>query len=124
MPRPRPRHKLLLLAQNEVHRCLKRLPADLRLAAEECPVSFEEELPEDESHTDEEVLGLFEGRSRLEAAPQSLEEMPCIRLFLCNLWAFAGEDPRYYRWEVSKTYLHELGHYLGWDAEEVEMLGL
>jgi len=121
---PRPRHKLLLLAQNEVHRRLKCLPAEIRKAAEECPVSYEEEAPEGEDLAGEELLGLFEGRSRLEPRPRTLEEMPCIRLFLCNLWAFAGEDTRHYRWEVSKTYLHELGHYLGWDEGQVEALGL
>lgn len=121
---PRPHHKLLLLAQNEVYRCLRRLPKDIRQAAEECPVSYEDEAPEEDQEEEEEVLGLFEGQSRLEPAPRSLEEMPCIRLFLCNLWAYAGENARYYRWEVSKTYLHELGHYLGWDEEQVENLGL
>ncbi len=50
--------------------------------------------------------------------------MPCITLFLQNLWEFAGEQDRPYRREVRKTFLHELGHYLGWDEEEIEALGL
>lgn len=34
------------------------------------------------------------------------------------------KNPRHFREEVATTLLHELGHYLGLDEDEVETLGL
>jgi predicted Zn-dependent protease with MMP-like domain len=122
MPHP----KLLRLAEGEVQRTMERLPAEVRVAAEECMTvyeSMEEALEEDEGIS-EDLLGLFEGFSRLDPIPAGPEDMPRIRLFLDNLWDFVGGDEREFRKEVRITWLHELGHYLGWGEEEVEALGL
>jgi len=121
-----PSRKLLTLAENEVERVLSRLPADVLAAAAECPVWYEEmeEALETGEDVPEDVLGLFEGSSRLDPVPGSPEDMPRIRLFLDSLWDFAEGDERTYRKEVRTTYLHELGHYLGWDEEQVAALGL
>ena len=54
----------------------------------------------------------------------STEEMPRIRLFLDNLWDASNGELETYRYEVRITFLHELGHYLGLDEEEVAALGL
>ena len=121
-----PSRKLLTLAENEVERVLAKLPADVRAAAGECPVWYEEmeEALETGEDVPEDVLGLFEGNSRLDPPPADPESMPRIRLFLDSLWDFAEADERIYRKEVRTTYLHELGHYLGWDEEQVAALGL
>jgi predicted Zn-dependent protease with MMP-like domain len=122
MPHP----KLLRLAEAEVQRNLERLPADVREAAAECVVSFEDisdAVAADDAMADD-LLGLFEGLSRLDPLPGGPEDMPRIRLFLDNLWDYAGNDERVFRREVRITWLHELGHYLGWGEEEVEELGL
>lgn len=110
--------KLLRLAENEIRRTLHKLPPDIRAAAEECQVIF------DDGEDDDGLLGVFEGNSRLDPPPADPVDMPCITLFLQNLWEFAGKQDRPYRREVRKTFLHELGHYLGWDEEEIEALGL
>jgi predicted Zn-dependent protease with MMP-like domain len=47
-----------------------------------------------------------------------------IILFLENLWAFADEDEEIYREEVWVTYIHEFGHYLGLEEDELEERGL
>ena len=70
------------------------------------------------------LLGLFEGSSRLDPQAETPDQLPHIRLFLDNLWDFAERDPAVYRDEVRTTLLHELGHYLGLDEEDVEALGL
>ena len=122
MPHP----KLLRLAEAEVQRTLERLPADVREAAAECVVSFEDiadAVAQDDAMGDD-LLGLFEGLSRLDPLPGGPEDMPRIRLFLDNLWDYAGNDDQEFRREVRITWLHELGHYLGWGEEEVEELGL
>ena len=122
MPHP----KLLRLAETEVQRALSKLPPDVQSAAGECAVWYEdmeEAIADDASITDD-LLGLFEGLSRLDPLPAGPEDMPRIRLFLDNLWDYAGREERQYRREVRITWLHELGHYLGWGEEEVEALGL
>jgi predicted Zn-dependent protease with MMP-like domain len=49
---------------------------------------------------------------------------PQILLFLENIRDYAEGDESLYRDEVRLTYLHELGHYLGWDEDEVARRGL
>jgi predicted Zn-dependent protease with MMP-like domain len=49
---------------------------------------------------------------------------PQILLFLENIWDYAGGDTGLYRDEVRITYYHELGHYLGWDEDELSRRGL
>jgi predicted Zn-dependent protease with MMP-like domain len=122
MPHP----KLLRLAEAEVQRTMERLPPQVRDAAAECLFTFEDiadAAAEDETMADD-LLGLFEGFSRLETLPSGPEDMPRIRLFLDNIWDFAGSDEGTFRREVRITWLHELGHYLGWGEEEVDYLGL
>ena len=53
-----------------------------------------------------------------------MDDFPRIRLFLDNLWDFSGEDMAAFREEVKTTLLHELGHYLGLDEDQVEALRL
>ncbi|MFZ4767266.1 MAG: metallopeptidase family protein [Roseimicrobium sp.] len=122
MPHP----KLLRLAEAEVERATKQLPEMVRSAAAECLLSYEDiaQAMEDDDSLDEELLGLFEGSSRLEPLPSGPEDMPRIRLFLDNLWDYSGGDERAFREEVRITWLHELGHYFGWGEDEVEVLGL
>jgi predicted Zn-dependent protease with MMP-like domain len=48
-------------------------------------------------------------------------------LFLENLWLMIeeeGGDERDFRFEVRTTLLHELGHYLGLNEEDLEERGL
>jgi len=49
---------------------------------------------------------------------------PQIILFLENLWDFAEGDEEMFREEVATTLLHELGHYLGLDEDDLTDRGL
>lgn len=111
-------------ANEELKALIKILPDDVRAAAGKVPVSIEEntgsgafdgELAGDE-------LGLFEGPTADEETDPS--ELPRIRLFLANLWDSVEQDEQDFRDEVGITFLHELGHYLGWDEAEVSERGL
>lgn len=111
-------------ADEELKSLVKVLPADIQNAAQKVGISLEEKpgqgAYDDQLEGDE--LGLFEGPSAMdEAGP---EELPRIRLFLTNLWEWTDEEEHDYRDEVGTTFLHELGHYLGWDEEEVNQRGL
>ena len=65
------------------------------------------------------ALGLFLGESM--ADPPSNHPQPTqIILFLNNLWEFTGTDESTFLEEVRITYLHELGHYFGFDEDDLE----
>jgi predicted Zn-dependent protease with MMP-like domain len=118
--------RLAALAEEVVAATQRRLPADVREPARQVPVCFEARpnaaLLADDVEPD--ILGLFVGPAHDDepGAPQPLP--PQILLFLANLWDYAEGDEQVYRDEVRITYLHELGHYLGWDESDLENRGL
>lgn len=121
-----PWHRLLALAQGEVRATIAELPAELRARAEPLPVVYERvpsaEMLDEVVQTD--TLGLFVGEAFPdgEGGPSPLP--PQIFLFLENLWDFAEGDEETYLDEVHITYIHELGHYLGLNEDELEERGL
>ena len=120
------RQQLQRQAEAVIEKVLGQLPDPLRSAAEECviePLFLRDCLKEGEP-LDEDLLGLFEGCSRADGLPESPMDLPRIRLFLDSLWDFASQDLAIYRQEVRITLLHELGHYLGLEEDEVAALGL
>ncbi len=115
---------LSVWADEELKSLIKVLPTDIQEAAGKVAISFEGKPGEGayDDQLDGDELGLFEGPSAMdEAGP---EELPRIRIFLTNLWEWVGQDEQDFRDEVGTTFLHELGHYLGWDEEEVAERGL
>jgi len=116
--------KLQALALAEVEATLAVLPKPLRERAEKLPVTFECQpnagLQTDGIEVD--TLGLFTGP---EFADEGNVPMPPqIILFLENIWDFAEGDEETFRDEVHTTFLHELGHYLGLDEDELTKRGL
>jgi predicted Zn-dependent protease with MMP-like domain len=114
------------LATQVVAAAQKRLPPDVRTAATAVPVCYER-VPNaalrDEGW-EEDILGLFVGHEHGAELTDGQPLPPQILLFLENIWDYAEGDPETYRDEVRLTYLHELGHYLGWDEDEVAERGL
>ena len=69
------------------------------------------------------LLGLFSGH----AFPDEVSDPPAppqVYLFLENLWDYCEEDKTTFAEEVRITYLHELGHYLGLEEDDLESRGL
>ena len=113
--------KLERLAADEVDAVLAALPAPLAEPARQVPVLFER-LPDPDDGQGDDLLGLFIGP---ELAHEGDEPMPPqIILFLENLWDEAGGNEPAFRNEVRITYLHELGHYLGLDEDDLFKRGL
>jgi predicted Zn-dependent protease with MMP-like domain len=115
------------LAEDEVRHTLKALPRALRDKARALPVTYEP-LPNAALVSDgvePDTLGLFVG------GDHDTEELdpipPQIILFLENIWLMIeeeGGDERDFRAEIRTTLLHELGHYLGLDEDDLVDRGL
>ena len=105
-------------ARRIVVQTLHRLPAELRDAARQVPVCFED-VPDDMLVADglaPDILGLFVGAPRHEHAHDP-GPPPQIILYLENLLDECEDAGTTFEEEVRRTYLHELGHYLGLDEE-------
>ena len=68
------------------------------------------------------TLGLFTGAKFAEEGNVPLPSQ--IVLFLENIWDVAEGSEEVFREEVRTTFLHELGHYLGLDEDELTGRGL
>ena len=116
----------MAIAQSEVTATLASLPGPVRERVRPLPVTYET-VPNAAIIADgyePDLLGLFVG-SALDEEAQSLSPLPPqIILFLENLWDFAENDDEIFREEVRVTYLHELGHYLGLDEDDLFDRGL
>ena len=114
---------LIEVATEEIEKTRSELPAPLRDALSEVAMVLEE-FPSPEHEADgveSDQLGLFEGSNATDpASPQ----MPRIVLWLGNLWDLAEAEEDAYREEVRVTFLHELGHYLGLDEDDLNERGL
>lgn len=116
-----PLEQLEPMARNVVDATVQGLPDELRAAAQRCQLRYPLEPSAAE---DEGLLGLFTGCSLLDGSPENPEELPCITLFLEEIHQVAEGEPAAFREEVKITFLHELGHFLGWDEAAVEARGL
>ncbi|MCX6884941.1 MAG: metallopeptidase family protein [Verrucomicrobia bacterium] len=118
--------RLCELAQEEVAATLEALPDTLREQAEKLPLTLERtpgpDLVADGIAPD--TLGLFVGPDFAEEGIGASPMPPQIILYLANLWDLAEQDEEFYLEEVHTTFLHELGHYLGLDEDELFERGL
>jgi predicted Zn-dependent protease with MMP-like domain len=108
------------LAQQQIVEVQHALPESIRDRAMEVPVFFSQAR----GRQSEACLGIFQGYSLIEGPPNQPTEMPRITLFIDNLAAVTNHRRTAFRREVRTTYLHELGHYLGWDEGQIEDVGL
>jgi predicted Zn-dependent protease with MMP-like domain len=118
--------RLTALAAATVEATQRQLPAEIRPLALAVPVHFE--AGPDASLLAEgfepDLLGLFTGNPHGSEFTSDQPAPPQILLYLENLWDFAEGDTAVFRDETRRTYLHELGHYLGWDEDELTARGL
>jgi predicted Zn-dependent protease with MMP-like domain len=119
--------ELCRVAQETVDATRGRLPAEIQALAEGLPVTllpFPEGAMLEDENVEPDILGLFVGGD-LEHDAGATPMLPAqMLLFLENLWDHAEGDPAAFREEVRITYLHELGHYLGWDEDDLALRGL
>jgi predicted Zn-dependent protease with MMP-like domain len=118
--------KLHALALAEVKATLAALPEPLRDRAQALPVTFERHpnTAQLQDGIEPDTLGLFVGPEFAYEETTTQPLPPQIILFLENLWDLAEADEELFREEVRTTYLHELGHYLGLDEDDLFDRGL
>lgn len=109
-----------------VMRVMRELPPDLRRLAENVPVCCEWKIAPHwlADGVADDSLGLFSGPALNEPVDSDCLESPRITFFLAELWDYAGADETVFDEEVRTTYLHEFGHYLGLDENELDARGL
>ena len=117
-------NKLQELALAEVEATLAALPEPLRERAEKLPVTFER-VPNAGLQADgiePDTLGLFTGPEFTDEDHVPLP--PQIIMFLENLHDLSEGNMEIFREEIRTTFLHELGHYLGLDEDDLTSRGL
>lgn len=111
-------------AELAIARILEALPEPLRERAEKVPVALEgrpsQAMQADGIEAD--TLGLFTGPEWAYAGEVPMP--PQIILYLENLWEAAETDPLRFGDEIATTFLHELGHFFGFDEDGLAELGL
>ncbi len=116
----------LRLAQAEVAATLSSLPAELRTAARKLALTYER-VPNAALIADgiePDTLGLFVGDPWPDCV-QGRQLIPSqIILFLQNIWELAEGDEEFFKEETHATLMHELGHYLGLDEDDLDERGL
>jgi predicted Zn-dependent protease with MMP-like domain len=114
------------LASKEVESLLAALPGPLRARAKAVSVLFD--MRPNQAQCQDgiaaDTLGLFIGPEFAEGEATSSPLPPQIVLFLENIWDLAEANEETFREEVHITYLHELGHYLGLDEDQLFDRGL
>ena len=126
MTREPSHEELTKIAADTVGAAQRQLPPEIRPLAREVAVHYER-MPADElvaEGFEPDILGLFVGRSHGAELTDANPLPPQIILYLESLWDFAEGDLDGFREEVRMTYLHELGHYLGWDEDDLAARGL
>lgn len=118
--------RLAQIAADVVGGAQRQLPPELRPLARGVNVHYDA-LPDQELIDDgfePDILGLFSGDPYGSELSRDLPMPPQVFLYLENIWDFAEGDLEVYRDEVRTTYLHELGHYFGWDEDDLTARGL
>jgi len=118
--------RLEAIAADEVETALAALPAAMRAQARAVPVTFQgtPNAGQCEDGIETDTLGLFIGPEFAQEEDCAMPLPPQIILFLENLWEFSEQDEAIFREEVRTTLLHELGHYLGLDEDDLFERGL
>ncbi len=113
--RPAPWHELKAQAERVVETTLAELPPEILAEAEKVPVLFEAVCPDDPD-----ILGTY---GHFEPGEISPANGPIV-LYLEAIDDFCLDEGADFAEEVRLTYLHELGHHLGWDEGDLEERGL
>jgi len=108
------------LAEKEIKRLIESLPDELRLKLEDIAVILEDKPDKNlaADGIDEDCLGIYQGASLMDDDQGGLLPRQII-LFIANINDESQESGRSFKEELRRTFLHELGHYLGLEENEL-----
>ncbi|MBL9116803.1 MAG: metallopeptidase family protein [Verrucomicrobiaceae bacterium] len=121
-PLPINRARISRIAEGVVAHTLRKLPKNVGDAAQNCAINLVWSGDDVCEGSGDDLLGWFDGVSVKET--DGTEFPPKIFLVLDRLWEFSERRPALFEQEVAVTLLHELGHYLGLDEDEIADRGL
>jgi predicted Zn-dependent protease with MMP-like domain len=98
-----------------VEETIMELPPEVMAEARQVPVLFEKVC-----ERDPDILGIYGDFTLNEVG----EAYGPIILYLVTIEEFCADEGADFADEVRVTYLHELGHHLGWDEDDLEGRGL
>ena len=107
--------KLKAQAESVIESTIAELPPEVLAEAQKVPILFEERCADDPD-----VLGTY-GHFTLNEIGEA--NGPII-LYLETIDEFCAEEGEDFSEQVRLTYLHELGHHLGWNEDDLEARGL
>ncbi len=118
--------RLRAWAREEIEAIQRDLPPALLEKAQGLPVTFQDQpnRAQLQDGLEPDTLGLFVGPEFAHEESTAFPIPAQIILFLRNLWDFSEGDEEIFREEARTTYLHELGHYLGLDEDDLFDRGL
>ena len=110
-----PWEELFDRADKIIQRTIESLPAPIKEQAKKISTLLEKWPPEDE-----EMFGQFHG-----FVPNHLSEtLGPIFIFVGPIFLFCEDEDLDFEDEIRITYLHELGHHLGLDEDDLDQRGL
>ncbi len=116
LPDDLPWEQLYAQTETVIERTIESLPAPIREQARKIQVVFDKWPPED----DDDMLGQLHGFD-----PDHVSEtLGPLFIFVGPLYLFCEEENLDFAEEVRITYLHELGHFLGLDEDDLADRGL
>ena len=108
------------LFQQVIADTLRELPKSVRDKLSQVTIVVENRRPHGD---DTDLLGLFEGVPYNEKMGSTQAEADRIIIFRRNLEESCETDEELAQ-EIRTTLLHEIGHYLGWDEDDLAERGL
>jgi len=109
-------NQLVARAGDTVQATTAEMPDDVRAEAETVPVLFQERSERDGNG--KVILGIYQGFTE---GRVSARKGPIV-LYLRTIEELAG--PLGFEGQVRRTFLHEIGHHLGWGEADVRARGL
>ena len=107
---------LISRATQVLDQTVQALPGPIRAEVGKLTILLDVFPPEE----DAENLGFYHGFTPGEVA----DSEKCVQLFVGSICNYCEEEGLDFEEEVRLTFLHELGHHLGLDEDDIEMRGL
>ena len=121
MPRPDRWESRTSRAERIVREVREALPDPVREASAGVAVRLERRVARHwlDEGIEPDSLGLFSGPSMRDPDASASDEAPLVTLFLENILDWCGGDEEAFDEEVERTFLHELGHFLGLEEDDM-----